>query len=145
MATHNPLVIKQLQSNNWRDFQLVEPLTWHSSGGDIYVPVGFITDFASVPRAVWSWLPPYGRWSTAAVVHDYLTRLHANDMAHPLAPTRADCDRIFYEALKELRVNRFDRGVMWLAVRTASLLFGWGGRRRVALLEEERRRIVDIA
>jgi hypothetical protein len=36
------------------------------------VPVGFVTDFASIPRAFYSLLPPNGEYSYAAVFHDYL-------------------------------------------------------------------------
>lgn len=38
----------------------------------IRVPVGFVTDFASIPRVLWSVLPPDGQYAYAAVVHDYL-------------------------------------------------------------------------
>src|SRR5262245_11770367 len=38
----------------------------------IVVPAGFVTDFASTPRAIWSVLPPTGRYQMAAIVHDFL-------------------------------------------------------------------------
>ena len=38
----------------------------------ITVPEGFQTDFASVPRFFWRLAPPWGKYSPAAVVHDYL-------------------------------------------------------------------------
>jgi Protein of unknown function (DUF1353) len=38
----------------------------------IVVPAGFVTDFASTPRALWSVIPPTGRYQLAAVVHDFL-------------------------------------------------------------------------
>jgi hypothetical protein len=38
----------------------------------IRVPVGFVTDFASIPRAFWSILRPDGLYSYAAIIHDYL-------------------------------------------------------------------------
>ena len=41
----------------------------------IKVPAGFITDGASVPRALWWLFPPTGRYFQAAVVHDYLLSL----------------------------------------------------------------------
>jgi hypothetical protein len=37
----------------------------------IVVPAGFVTDFAR-PRAIWSVLPPTGRYQQAAIVHDFL-------------------------------------------------------------------------
>ncbi len=38
----------------------------------VRVPVGFVTDFASIPRLFWSVLRPDGNYSYAAVIHDYL-------------------------------------------------------------------------
>ena len=31
----------------------------------------FMTDFASIPRPLWSILPQWGRYGNAAVVHDF--------------------------------------------------------------------------
>jgi hypothetical protein len=36
------------------------------------VPVGFVTDLASIPRVFWSILPSDGRYAHSAVIHDYL-------------------------------------------------------------------------
>jgi len=38
----------------------------------VRVPIGFVTDFASIPRAFWSLLRPDGTYSYAAVIHDFL-------------------------------------------------------------------------
>src|SRR4051812_29221534 len=38
----------------------------------VVVPAGFVTDFASTPRAIWAVLPPVGNYQLAAVVHDFL-------------------------------------------------------------------------
>jgi Protein of unknown function (DUF1353) len=38
----------------------------------VRVPIGFVTDFASIPRMFWSVLRPDGTYSYAAVIHDYL-------------------------------------------------------------------------
>jgi hypothetical protein len=39
----------------------------------IVAPRGFVTDFASIPEAFWSFgLSAHGRYSKAAIVHDYL-------------------------------------------------------------------------
>jgi hypothetical protein len=43
-------------------------IAWRS----ITVPKGFVTDFASVPQVLWNVLPPTGRYSYAAIIHDYL-------------------------------------------------------------------------
>lgn len=38
----------------------------------VRVPIGFVTDFASIPRVFWSALRPDGLYAYAAVIHDYL-------------------------------------------------------------------------
>jgi hypothetical protein len=43
-----------------------------SNGMEISVPIGWRTDMASTPRIVWWIFPPFGTYSYAAVVHDYL-------------------------------------------------------------------------
>jgi hypothetical protein len=38
----------------------------------VRAPIGFVTDFASIPRMFWSLLRPDGTYSYAAVIHDFL-------------------------------------------------------------------------
>ena len=38
----------------------------------VTVPVGFVTDFASIPRIFWSALRPDGDYGYAGIIHDYL-------------------------------------------------------------------------
>jgi Protein of unknown function (DUF1353) len=38
----------------------------------VEVPVGFVTDFASIPRAFWSFLRPDGEYTYPAIVHDWM-------------------------------------------------------------------------
>ena len=54
---------------------LREPLEYWILETDhvVEVPLGFVTDFASIPRALWAIAgSPHGAYSRAAVVHDYL-------------------------------------------------------------------------
>ena len=53
------------------------PITWRPDDPgqglpSVSVPIGFVTDFASIPRALWTTLPRDGDYVWAAVVHDYL-------------------------------------------------------------------------
>lgn len=73
------------------------------------IPAGFETDFASVPRFFWRVVPPWGRYSPAAVVHDYLYR--TGQVPRDLA------DRIFLNLMKRLGVPAWKRRVMYWAVR----------------------------
>ena len=79
----------------------------------ITVPQGFTTDFASVPRAFWRIIPPWGEYNRAAVVHDFLYQQHRYN--------RKVADRIFLELMTRLGVSWWKRRAMYSAVRS----FGW--------------------
>jgi hypothetical protein len=85
----------------------------NGGGITITVPEEFRTDFASIPRFFWRVFPPAGRYSKAAVVHDYLYSRSA-DCPRFLA------DAIFRSAMHELGVPFWQRWPIWAAVR----LFG---------------------
>ena len=86
---------------------------FENSGEKIVVPIGYITDFASVPRALWWLLPQWGRYGNAAVIHDWLYTCKW----YP----RRRADEIFLEGMKVLKVVAWQRCLMYGMVR----LFGW--------------------
>jgi hypothetical protein len=56
---------------------LTKQIAWKPNPGQeqlplVFVSVGFVTDFASIPRIFWSLLRPDGLYTYAAIVHDYL-------------------------------------------------------------------------
>ena len=92
-----------------------EPLVYISDGGSYYtVPLGFVTDLASIPRILWSVWPPFGRYSSAATLHDYLCEV---DWV-----SRYAGDRVFLEAMKYSNVPVFKRWCIYLAVRMYALV-----------------------
>ena len=105
-----PLIVEKLGDNKWK---LHTAFEYHvgKEGSDevVRVPEGFVTDFASIPRAFWSILHPTGRYAAAAVIHDFL---YANHIY-----TRKRSDQIFLEGMKVLGVNWLTRGIMYRAVR----------------------------
>ncbi|MCX7128071.1 DUF1353 domain-containing protein [Aeromonas sp.] len=76
----------------------------------LYIPEGFITDLASVPRAIWSFVPPYGLHTRAAVIHDWLYR-------SKLQITRAEADKVFLEIMQQDEVDPVLAKLMYRAVR----------------------------
>jgi hypothetical protein len=91
------------------------------SGRVIEVPQGFVTDFASVPRIFWRIIPPWGEYSPAAVVHDWLyTKAEC---------TRKEADDIFLELMARLGVPLVVRTAMYWAVRIGGG-FVWGHPRK---------------
>ncbi|MFV0260486.1 MAG: DUF1353 domain-containing protein [Acidimicrobiales bacterium] len=105
------------EGKRWR---LVEPFLYRGSRDLFAVPRGFTTDFASVPRLVVWLLPRYGRWTQAAILHDYLWSLARQGLV-----SKVDADGLFYRALRELQVPFLRRWMMWAAVRLASGPRSW--------------------
>jgi hypothetical protein len=79
--------------------------------GHVVVPEGFSTDLASTPRAVWLRFPRWGRWSGAAVVHDWLYR------TQPAGISRLQADRTMQELMREDGVRRGDARVIYVSLR----------------------------
>lgn len=107
-----------LGADHWR---VTESFRYFIGGKDtqqwVTVPAGYLTDGASVPRPLWSVIPPWGAYGQAAVVHDLLCEyLSIVDHGKPTAITRKRCDEIFDEAMIVLGVDtetreRINRGV----------------------------------
>lgn len=96
-------------------------------GPSVFVPSGFVTDFASVPRILWPLFPPYGRYGKAAVVHDWLYahKWLFDKNAERMKITKEQADTIFYEAMLVLDVPKWKAKLMYWAVK----MFGkkaWG-------------------
>ena len=79
----------------------------------IKVPIGFRTDFASIPRIFWMIISPIDKHGKAAVIHDYC---YSEGLY-----SRKKCDRIFLEAMTVLKVNKIKRLIMYYNVR----IFGY--------------------
>jgi hypothetical protein len=102
-----------------RIYYLTKPIAWFPNPGQerfrrVDVPVGFITDFASIPAPFWPLLPPDGEYTYPAIVHDYLYW----DRGRP----RDEADEIFKLGMEDLRVPRWKIEAIYGAVR----VFGGG-------------------
>jgi hypothetical protein len=101
-----------------KGWTLLEPFTYHIGYKDspltITVPKGFTTDFASVPNPLRGLIPQWGVYGKAAVLHDWLYFTKEQ--------TRLEADNTFLEAMCALNTPRWQRFVMWLAVRTFGFL-----------------------
>lgn len=75
----------------------------------IVVPIGFITDLASIPRCLWSILPPHDYYAKAAILHDYLYK--------EAIGTKKEADRIFYEALLVTGMKKWLAKLFYLGVK----------------------------
>jgi len=100
---------------NEKQYKLSAPFVYDNPPVYIKVPKGFVTDGASIPRIAWTIIgsPFTGRYRNAAVIHDYLYTVQTC--------SRWQADRIFYQAMRALKVSPWRRSLMHLAVRS----FGW--------------------
>ena len=111
---------------------LTKPLRAKLSNGDIIeVPKGFTTDFASVPRFFWRVLPPWGQYSKAAVVHDYL---YANEKyslpgGYTVMVTQKYADELFLELMAVLGVSKAKRLAMYSGLRAFGFV-AWNNHRK---------------
>lgn len=109
-------------------FKTAKPMTYIGAKDTIIVPAGQDTDFASVPTGITWLISRYGRWTKAAILHDYLWRQAPNGI------TKQEADGIFRRALRELGVPMYKRHIMWSAVRLTSI-FKYGGLRGTSVAQ----------
>jgi hypothetical protein len=116
-----PLVAKAISGSEW---QLTEPLIYQPPYGlYIKVPAGFPCDLASIPRLFQLLIPVNDSHRQAATLHDFLYagRGVVEGTAVRQEFTRAECDVMFLDAMRESGVPRWKRYSMYLAVRAG----GW--------------------
>lgn len=120
-----PLEVKVLDGGEY--FELTKEFEYYRENNKndvIKVPVGYRTDFASVPKIFWSILPPQGAgkdndYAKAAVLHDYLYSMKRKQN-EPMV-SRKEADNIFLEAMKAVKVKKITRFILYWCVR----LFGY--------------------
>lgn len=104
-------------------FVLEEEFEYYRTGNKedvIKIPKGFDTDFASIPRIFWSYLPPTGtkrnQYGKAAIIHDFVYDIICE---YPVSG-RKECDLIFLEAMEAAGVSKPVRYLLYWCAR----LFG---------------------
>src|SRR5262249_35478592 len=64
--------VREVDDNHWR---VLKEFSYRGFRECFVVPAGERTDFASVPRPFVWFIPRYGRYTKAAILHDHLCRL----------------------------------------------------------------------
>jgi hypothetical protein len=91
------------------EFVLLQDYSFEVEGLTINIQKGYRTDFATVPRFLWSVLPPIGRHNPAALVHDFLYDYQIG--------TRKNADKIFLKLMLQYQVPPVAAYVMYWGVR----------------------------
>ncbi len=106
LKDHNPA---DRLLDDGKTYELLEYVALDIGSDIIVAPQGYVTDYASSPWWAWWIVPPRGKYSKAAVIHDILY--------HAELYSRDKCDEIFYEAMKLLGVKEWRRKLMYKAVK----------------------------
>jgi uncharacterized protein DUF1353 len=82
---------------------------------EFYIPAGFETDLASIPKIAWPYMSPaHSSLIRAAIVHDWFYRKTCDF-------NRYETDLIFYHMLRNDGISYMRASIMYYAVRW----FGW--------------------
>ncbi|MDR1281673.1 MAG: DUF1353 domain-containing protein [Opitutaceae bacterium] len=119
-----PLLTRTLLGEE-RSIVLEKPFEFESARlGRINIPTGFFSDLASVPRLFWRLFPPSGKYTAAAIVHDFLyyhQSAQVNETDSVLI-ARADADAVFLEAMEALETGWFTRHAIYRSVRIGGFI-----------------------
>jgi hypothetical protein len=119
-------------------------ITYRTHAGDIItIPPGMQTDLASIPRQLWSFLPPDGPWVQIAVFHDLLYKTKGNGVwlfhdkdGKPVGeprPTqsrrtcysRKEADELLRDGMADLGISGWRQWAIYNGVRIGGGA-GWG-------------------
>ncbi|TYL92747.1 DUF1353 domain-containing protein [Bradyrhizobium rifense] len=94
---------------------LLKPIAWEPDVGTskiarVEVPEGFVTDFASIPRAFYSLLRPDGDYTYPAILHDYLYWTQERP--------KAECDEVIRLAMLDFKIDPVTVKAIYAAVQT---------------------------
>ena len=129
----DPLLVCPANAKSWI---VVEDFRYQEDSAFVRVPKGFVTDFASIPRFLWQFLPQWGLYGWAAVIHDYLY----TSQRMP----RWKADRVLLRVMEICRVPRWQRyviyGAVWFFGCWVWLLHERARKLDVELIESSRKR-----
>lgn len=130
----SPLRTEYIDGRGWK---VLEDFTYRLGDADgdefIRVGAGFITDFASIPRALkLLWPSPGGPWDKPAVIHDCLYRerkVYNGKTGTYRLVDKAEADSIFNEGMKVTNTRATARWCIYRGVRLGGFV-SWNRYRR---------------
>lgn len=97
-------------------FRILEDFTFPMRNRLLFIEKNFISDLASIPRIFWTFYPPFGTYTLASIIHDYL---YSKEGSWQVS-SRKEADKIFLQIMEKTKVPKFTRLLFYCAVR----LFG---------------------
>lgn len=108
----------QFATSNGRNFRTLDLITYICKNGErIEIPIGTLTDGASIPQEFWNILPPFGVYWLACVLHDFLYNSHPKPAEMDDESYRRWCDTTLLEAMESLNVPFIIRITIYEGVR----------------------------
>lgn len=100
-------------------FMVAHPVTFTTTDGrgKLAVPMGFVTDLASIPRALWWWQSPHEGTLAPAILHDYLY--------WEQSCTKDQADAIMYLAMMQVGMGRWSIERVYNGIRTPVAVSAW--------------------
>ena len=101
----------KLRSVNYKDkpCELTEDFEYLAKDGTVFRALkGYRSDFASIPRFFWRIFPPMGRYTYAAIIHDWVCDQKIGDTG--------SASNLFLEMMEHLEVPKLRRLAMYRAV-----------------------------
>lgn len=78
----------------------------------IYIPAGFVTNGANIPRLFWSLFPPNSpEYLSAVVIHDYMCA-NVSEYGYEMA------DKYFYDAMLDIGVGKWKAKTFYFWVKS---------------------------
>lgn len=98
-------------------FLVTHPLRYSTNDGrhEIVVPIGFVSDLASIPKALWWWQSPHEATMAPAIIHDYLY--------WEQSCTKDEADAVMYLAMEELSIKGI--AAIYRGIRTPIAKAAW--------------------
>jgi hypothetical protein len=119
-----PLTVTKISSQKWKVERSFEFYLDTKDGPKVHIPIGYETDFASVPRMFWGLFPPAtGNYVQAAVIHDYLTEggpIYEGGVPRTVSFTESN--DIFLQAMEVLKTPWYQRYPIYWATMVYSTL-----------------------
>lgn len=113
-----------LRKKHWRNLQVFRYYIGEVGSNEyVDVPVGILSDGATVPWPASILIPPWGSYSQCVLLHDYLCNTYEKTVVVKGVPTqvkitRAEIDEIFHEAMHVANVEVWRRELIMLGINT---------------------------
>ena len=119
----NPVKYSRIiRGEKWKKYKLENDITIQLTDGQIItIQKGFEWDLSSVPKRLWSIIPPDGDFAIAALIHDYLYVNKGKIMDRKSSDKEMLIWSRAINTTKKISFKRIDNYVRYLGVRIA----GW--------------------